>query len=113
MKPNRSTLAVLSLTGCATTGVIPIGQDTYMVGKQGWTSLQAVTQIKADAFQEATKFCTSQGKFIQPVSTHETPGVPAVSPPSAEINFRCLAQGDKDLSRPTLTKVPDIVIENR
>ncbi len=97
-------LAVSSLMGCAATGVIPIGQDTYMVGKRGWTSLQAATQIKADAFQEASSFCISQGKFIQPVIVNETPGVPAVSPPAVEIQFRCLAQGDKELSRPTLKK---------
>jgi hypothetical protein len=114
MKRYASTLFVFLLTACAAqTGVVNIGQDTYMVGRQGWISTQSVTQLKGEAFQEAARFCTSQGKSIQPISSKDMPGAIGRSYPEAEIQFRCLAPNDSELSRPTLTKVPDVIIQNK
>src|SRR5690242_11982342 len=48
--------------GCAHTGVVPIGQDTYMVARQGWISTQSVAELKGQVFAEANAFCNSQGK---------------------------------------------------
>lgn len=105
---------VLLLTNCAArTGVVPIGQDTYMVARQGWVSTQSVTELKAQAFTEANSFCSSQGKSLQPVTTKETPGVFGRSYPESELQFRCLGGGDEELSRPVPQKMPDVVIENR
>src|SRR5216684_3205072 len=89
------------LSNCARTGVVPIGQDTYMVARQGWISTQSVTELKAQAFTEANTFCSSQGKSLQPVTTRETPGVFGRSYPESEVQFRCLSVGDAELSRPT------------
>lgn len=57
--------------GCgAHTGVVPIGQDTLMVARQGWISTQSVGELKAEAFAAADAFCASKSKSVLP-STHE------------------------------------------
>ena len=64
MKRYASTLFVFLLTACAAqTGVVNIGQDTYMVGRQGWICYESVIQLKGEAFQEAARFCTFAGQI--------------------------------------------------
>jgi len=106
---------VVALAGaCAgQTGVVPIGQDTFMVAHQGWISTQSVAGLKAQAFTEANAFCVSQGKSLLPVNTRDTFGVFGRSYPEAEIQFRCLDPNDPELQNPTLQKVPDVLIEKR
>jgi hypothetical protein len=100
--------------GCgAHTGVVPIGQDTFMVSRQGWISTQSVGELKSQAFAEANAFCTSQGKSILPIYTRDTSGVLRRSYPEAEVQFRCLSPDDPELRRPTLQKAPDVLIERR
>jgi hypothetical protein len=100
--------------GCgAHTGVVPIGQDTYMVARQGWISTQSVGELKAEAFAEADAFCASKSKSVLPVNTRDTFGVFGRSYPEAEIQFRCLNADDPELRRPTMQKVPDVLIEHR
>ncbi|MEN6586032.1 MAG: hypothetical protein ABFE02_08335 [Sulfuricella sp.] len=101
------------LAGCASnSGVMPIGQDTYMVSRQAATGFSGSGTLKAEAFQEATQYCTNQGKFVQVVSTHEAaPPFVFGNFPKAEIQFMCLSATDGELQRPRLQKTPDRVIE--
>lgn len=102
------------LTGCATqTGIVPIGTDTYMVSRQGYVVTQSVVAIKADAYKEAAAFCRQEGKEFQVVNTSSAEGIPGRRLPTAEIQFMCLAKGDRELARPKLKAAPDLVIETR
>ena len=99
-------IGTIALTaGCAHTGVVPIGQDTYMVARQGWISTQSVAELRGQVFGEANEFCASQGKSLQPIAINDTPGLFGRSYPESEVQFRCLSAGDPELGRPTPQRV--------
>lgn len=76
------TVGAIFLAGCASnSGVIPIGQDTFMVSRQAATGFSGSGTLKAEAFQEASQYCEKLGKSLQVVSTHEA------SPPYILANF--------------------------
>lgn len=103
--------SVLALSGCASSGPIPIGKDTYMISKQSAGGIYvAAGSIKAGIFREANTFCESQNKSMQVVNTYQQSAVPGRSMPEAEIQFMCLSDGDRDLARPKLRKEADTVI---
>jgi hypothetical protein len=104
--------ALVALGGCAATGVVPIGQDTYMVSRQGAGGWSSVGKLKAEAFAEASQYCVSQNKSVQVVNTREQPsGIGRL--PEAEVQFMCLSANDRELVRPKLRKDADTVVEIR
>jgi hypothetical protein len=109
----RMTIALaVSLAGCTSSGVIPIGQDTFMISKQSSTGFHSAGSVKAEIYREGYAYCVSQGKEFQPISDRGVDGVVGVSYANAEIQFRCLSKGDPELSRPTMRPIPNIRIEN-
>lgn len=104
--------AVVFLTGCASSGVVPMGQDTFMISKQSATGFHSASSVKADIYQEGSAYCASQGKEFQPVNDRGVDGVPGKSFANAEVQFRCLSKGDAELRRPTMKPIPNIRIEN-
>jgi hypothetical protein len=103
MKAVYLTLAAL-LAGCASnSGIIPIGQDTYMVSRQAATGFSGSGTLKAEAFQEANRYCLSQGKNLQVVSTNEAqPPYIFGNFPKAEVQFMCLNSNDSEMARTKL-----------
>jgi hypothetical protein len=106
-----SLLSAAVVVGCASSGVIPIGQDTFMISKQSSTGFHSASSVKAELFAEANTYCIGQGKMLQPVSDNGVDGVPGRSFANAELMFRCLVAGDSALGRPTRTAVPNVRIE--
>lgn len=84
-------LATISLTACASTGIIPVGKDTYMVSKR---SAQAgfgpPVGARADLYKEANEFCAKTGKTLETVKSEMTNSGFA-KPGSASLEFRCTA----------------------
>lgn len=107
--------AALLVAGCATnSGVIPIGRDTYMVTRQAATGFSGSGNLKAEAFQEANQFCSSQNRSLQVVSTAEAkPPFILGNYPKAEVQFMCLTAGDAELARPKLKPAPAISVETQ
>lgn len=105
--------AIVLLAGCASnSGVIPIGKDTFMVSRQAATGFSGSGTLKAEAFQEASQYCTNLRKSLQVVSTHEaSPPYILANFPKAEIQFMCLDAKDAELNRPKLRKEPDSIVE--
>ena len=103
----------LFIAGCASnSGVMPIGQDTYMVSRQAASGFSGSGTLKAEAFQEASLYCGKQGKSVQVVNTIEAqPPFIFGNFPKAEVQFMCLDKNDAELVRPKLHKNPDAVIE--
>jgi len=103
----------LGLVGCASnSGVIPMGQDTYMVSCQAATGFSGSGDLKARALQEASQFCTKQGKKLQVISTHESrPPYIFANFPKAEVQFMCLDVNDPKLQCSALGKSSDGVIQ--
>jgi len=106
-------IGLMILTGCATTsGVTPIGEDTFMISRNGAGFWSSTAQIKAEAFKDANTYCIKQGKHLQIVRTsqHEASGRPGDFP-GAEIQFMCLTSNDRELSRPKLQKEADTIVK--
>jgi len=86
------------LTGCVSSGSIPIGQDAYMIHKKsaGGIFVSGI-DIKIEIIQEGQKYCTSIGKEFKLISSKEQNAIPAQSLPFAEIQFLCLNSNDPRL----------------
>ena len=104
-----ATVALLS--ACVTSGVVPVGQDTFMITNQGVVGFQSGSSLKAALFPEAAAYCAKAGKEFQPVSDSVVEGVTYRNNPSAELTFRCLAAGDSELGRPTRTPYANVRVE--
>lgn len=103
----------LLLAGCASTGPVQIGKDTYMISKQNAAGMFGTSGgVKADIIREGAAYCAQTGKVFQLVSSSGKEAGYA-SNPVAEINFMCLAEGDPAIARPNMRKEPDTVIEMR
>lgn len=105
----------LSLASCAShTGVVQIGQDSYMIAKQQGTGFPGLGNMKAEIISEGFKYCSDNQLEFQIISTNETsPPYILGNYPRAEIQFMCLKKGDSQLGRPRLEKTPDIIIQNK
>lgn len=100
------------LAGCQSSGPVPIGPDTYMLSSAGGFFTFSGGSVSAELFQEASRFCQSQGKQVMPVQVRsENSGY--ARPAQSDIQFRCLAANDPDLKRPNLQPTPNVVIERR
>ena len=64
----------LVLSGCAsTTGVVPMGKDTYMIAREDNSPAASLGDIKAATIKEAGSFCAGQGKTMQVTKESDTP----------------------------------------
>ena len=108
-----SICVVLLITACASSGPVPIGRDTYMITKQSSTGFHSGGSVKADIYREANEYCMKQGLQFQPVKENAKDGVPGYAFANAEVVFRCLVDGDREINRPTPTPMPNVIIENR
>lgn len=65
----------LVLTGCASSGVVPLTADKFMISKNtakvgGGISASAASEVH----EEANDFCTKQGKKVETVDLQLVPG---------------------------------------
>ena len=98
------------LSGCKSTGVIPMEQDSYYIGKKdGSPGLGVSFSNKAEVYKEANTFCSDKGLEVKILRETVTPAVPARLG-STELHFKCEPLGGK--SKP-MTKEADTVIEIR
>ena len=103
-------MVVVLLAGCAGPEVVPIGRDTYMVAKDGSFTTFGGGAVKAELYKQANAFCESKGKQLMPVNdSSRDSGYGRYA--NAELQFRCLKDGDLGLRRPTMESVPDIKIK--
>ena len=109
----RAILCAVLITlicSCASTGVIPLGQNTYYLGKKdGSPGIGVSLENKAAVYKEAAEFCASQKLEMKVLKETVTGAVPARLG-STEIEFSCVPIGS--LETPTERK-PDQIIETR
>ncbi len=103
MKSGSIIIIVLAafMSACTSSGVIPMGPDTYTIGT---TSELSPAFAKKQAMKEAVAYCQSQGKEVMPLQTQSGAHRDAFGDNLAtfDYTFRCLDRGDKDLGRPKL-----------
>lgn len=98
------------LVGCASTGVIPMGQDSYMIGKKdGAPGLGVSLTNKAEVYREANEFCREKGLEVMTLEVITTPARPARLG-STELHFKCVTPGG---TAQPFQKTPDTVNEIR
>jgi hypothetical protein len=77
-------------SGCASTGVIPIGQNQFMIGKKdGTPGLGVSLSNKAEVYQEANTYCAVKGLTMETVHENVIPAAPARLG-STELYFKCV-----------------------
>ncbi|MFM9437407.1 hypothetical protein ACFDR9_004494 [Janthinobacterium sp. CG_23.3] len=92
MKTIMMVAALSALVGCAsTTGVVPTGKDTFMIATHGVMGHSSAGMQKAEAFRQASDYCKTLGKELQPINTGETQGGFGKIA-AAEVEFTCLAK---------------------
>jgi hypothetical protein len=84
----------LLIASCAAnTGVVPNGSGSYIVAKQAATGFPGIGNLKAEALEEANRYCASlPGSGHQLFVTRSTETQPPYvlgNYPRAEIEFRC------------------------
>jgi len=82
---------LLLLSGCASTGVIRMDQDSYMIGKKdGSPGIGVSLSNKAAVYREANAFCREKGLEVKTLSETVTPAMPARLG-STELHFKCVS----------------------
>jgi len=94
-------MTLLLLSGCAiNSGVIPMGQDTFMITRQAATGFSGLGNLKVEAWEEANEFCIEQGKCLQVVNTRKSqPPYILGNFPRVEIQFKCLNAKDPEYQK--------------
>jgi hypothetical protein len=115
MKTLTALALAATLAGCASSsGIVPIGPDTFMSSKQAATGFPGLGSQKAELLAEANGYCAKAGKVMMVTHTAETqPPYVMGNFPRSEITFMCLDKGDPQLKRPRLEKEASTVVEVR
>ena len=78
--------------GCQSTGVIPMGNGTYYIGKKdGTPGLGVSLENKASVYKEAHEFCHEKGMKLEVIRETVRPAYPAMLG-STELEFKCVPQ---------------------
>ena len=84
-------LVSVLLIGCAkTSGVMPIGDETFMISRSEKAFDATGSGVKADAIKEAIQYCKSKNKVIKIMKVTQKDMVAFKSDPQAEIEFKCV-----------------------
>lgn len=93
--------AAALLAGCASTGIVPTGDGTYMVAKKSAAgAFTSGATVKAALYEEANAFCEKSGQVVQTISATSANAIPFARMPQAEINFRCVPRAAQAASAP-------------
>lgn len=95
----RLLLVLLSvvITGCGAGQVIQAGSNTYTVTSSG--AGFSTDGVKADVYRAANEFCAQKNLMMVETAIKTQNGALGRNPPSADLQFRCLAQGDPEIER--------------
>ncbi len=81
---------LIALFGCASTGIVPIDNGTYMVSKRSaQVGSGPPVGAKADVYREANDFCAQMGKKVETIDFQGTDSGFA-RPASASLQFKCV-----------------------
>ena len=82
--------AIFVVTACQSTGVVPLGQGKYMIGKKdGSPGLGVSLDNKAEVYKEANAFCYEKGLDVETVNIAVLPAKLAQLG-STELEFKCV-----------------------
>ena len=103
-------LLLLAIAGCASTGVIPMDRDSYLIGKKdGAPGIGVSLSNKGEVYREANEFCSAKGLEVETLNVITIPARPAQLG-STELQFKCVPRG---ATATPLVREPDKIIEIR
>ena len=88
MKNVIALISVFFIIGCASSGIVQTGPNTFMLAKSEWGFTSGAVHT-ARLMQEASEFCNAKGKQINLISRSSN-DVQFGKTPAAEINFQCI-----------------------
>ena len=110
MRRSAVFIVVSLVSACQSTGVIPMDQDSFMIGrKDGSPGLGVSLSNKAKVYREANDFCRGKELEVKTLEVNTTPARPGQLG-STELHFKCVAKGG---TAEPLRKGTDAVIEIR
>lgn len=85
---------VVFISGCAAnSGIIPMGNNTYMVSRQAATGFSGMGTLKAEAMKEAYSQCIQSQKAVKIIEEIDAkPPFILGNYPKTEIKFKCIAE---------------------
>ena len=87
-------LLLVILVGCASTGVVPLDGDTYMIGlRSAQAGYGPPLGAKASVYKEAHEFCKGDIETIEFVMTDSY----FARPGSVSLTFRCIQETNDQL----------------
>lgn len=90
--PPSSLALLFSLVACASTGVVPMDKDTYLIAKKSaQVGFGPPIGVKAEVYVEANEFCGRQNKAVETVALDLTNSGFARSA-AVSLQFRCIAK---------------------
>lgn len=79
------------VAGCASTGVIPVGNGVYMISKQSAAGIFGTPAgVEADIYRQANAYCAAQHQVIETVDVQTQNAVPFYHEGAATLQFRCV-----------------------
>jgi hypothetical protein len=82
-----------AVTGCSSTGVVPMSQDSFFIGKKdGSPGIGVSLSNKAEVYKEANEFCDKKSLEVFVLRENVIPAAPARLG-STELTFKCVAPG--------------------
>ncbi|WP_214645076.1 hypothetical protein, partial [Aliivibrio fischeri] len=85
-----SLVMVLVVTACQSTGVVPMENETYMIGKKDSSpGLGVSLNNKAEVYREANDFCSQKGLSVKTININVLPAKFAKLG-STELEFKCI-----------------------
>jgi hypothetical protein len=87
----------LLAAGCQSVSeVVPAGNGTYMVGSEVRGGFSSWAEVRALTLRRANEYCSGQGKEMVQVDS-KTRGARGWTPQEAELTFKCVEPGKKNM----------------
>lgn len=86
-------LLIVTLAGCASTGVVSTGPDTYMIAMTDATKWSGA-EVTAALYREANAFCAEQKKQLITIKVAALDYNFWSTYANSNLEFRCVAGGD-------------------
>ena len=79
------------LAGCASTGVMPVGDGVFMISKQSAAGIFGTTAgVEADIYHEANAYCAARHQVLETVDVQTVNALAFSHQGSATLRFRCI-----------------------
>lgn len=93
MKPSITLALALTLTACASSGIVPVERDVFMVTKQSARgAFGSPAALLADLYAEANAFCEKRNSVVETIQEIPRDGIPFIRNADADLRFRCVAK---------------------